>query len=1556
MLLGLTRLAARFWLTAIGVWCAAASSAAPSVALVLLSISRATSTSSTATTTATSTTSTIARPPFLRLGNGDCLGVGGRPVQGASRRDMDHGSCRSFCRDESCLGYAYAPCERICTVYGESQSLLVGQDSTNWMAINGWGRIATSTDKCGSACFLRKNPCLAGSVQSAGAVVAYARIAFGDTADVPCQRPYRGSIQLNCGITGSQVVSGRCLRQCPGGSYFDRSFQVFYPASLHGDITSASCPRGAAGNITMQCFDGEAVYIYGRCGYNCAPGSLRAGSGIVMYPALNHETAATLPCPTGWTGSPVVRCEDSLVTIVSGRCDRQCDAGSIIVQVGTTAANLLYGPLQHNRSVQVACPAPSFTGQLGLACFDGQVSLDTRNGTCRRNCLPGSINAGGPPDDAISPRRNVSYGSMADGSRLSLQCNAGFYSFPEDSFYLISQEDGFIYRQPIRLLSPTSGFGDVLNEYKQVVALAISGGLLYVVGSDDYFMYRQPLSTIMPTSYWGEAISASMRLLSIAIADGYVYGVSLEDGMVYKQPLDTMTPSSSWARITTDNKKIASVAIMRGMIYAVGKVENRIFRKAATSNFSAWDGPITGTFNLQIDSIQIAAGIVYAAANRKVYTQVFANMTDVSAWVGPLTGDQRILSIGIEIVNTTNVTGTWNAGFNGTLLVECTDGAVKLLQGECKMHCVASSAISNNVALPYRNMTQGSFQILTCPARYTGQLKGVCVDGTVKFTGFCGRNCLATVVQSNAAQVQVPPLNHSDIVVWSNVSCPAPYRGAVSFRCFDGALRMGYGTCFQPCVGGTYRTSSAQIVYPALNHSASYTGTCVARYPRLSYSGNVTFTCIDGEVVNDGGCFADCTEGVFQTANGVNVMHGLIPSGQSLPQICQPSISFGVVLVKCDRGFPVVVSGSCGSPCYQSLYNGVATRDWDLLVPDIVHLGSLWMDCPLQVSGRIHFQCNNKILTVDAGSCGERCLAQSLSVYGGNFISPIMQHLETFDQPCMPPFVGTITLSCSYGVLSVISQCKQGCFAGNITVPREATIFYPDLIPDQQYGAQCPVGYAGSVSLRCSDLVPFASSGVCHKHCQPGRFRSSDGLWNVEYGLIYHNATQEALCDPAFDGYIVLGCSDGIVALQEGGCFKRCPDGRYTVRPGIVLRYTSLANNQMTPSMECPTGFVGSVRLICTDGVMGIAAGGCPANCESGYVQGAQYNGMSHLEYASLVCPIAGTVSVKCIDGVVTLLGGRCLSGCAAGSIAYEENSYIQYGAINHLGVVTGTCAGNSSGYIQVNCSDSIAALDPLPGQGCYKHCGAQVLTTADGSLISAPILKHGQQIPIHCPAGLPGVITVRCSDGMAFIASGQCGSMNCRRGLVQVGQAPVPNPEINDGDESVVPSQCSAHYLGAATFRCSNGRTTALNVSLLYPAIPGLEAVDFNVSNMSSGFLMQHDEDYFYICGCCIPQQTPLGAAPIGGVDLRTIIYWAVGVAVLFVLLAVIAGVWVLRPAHFRKASRIHPNKLTLPPSPTSKASEGAIVAYVRPPPEKLQMQPFKPMRESYKGEVNNW
>ncbi|CAE8685594.1 unnamed protein product, partial [Polarella glacialis] len=362
---------------------------------------------------------------FQRYGDGECISPGLLQVRGKTRRDVSHGECRAVCDNDECIGYTYSPCERICLIHGDPNRLPEMPEPDRWAISNGGGVIDHSSGRCGSACFVRMSPCPAGQIESNGARIPYPGMKFSTSRNETCPFPYKGSLHLQCGLSGVEVSEGdRCLRPCVRGNFSNGQFEVQYEPAFHGEESVGWCPKGTLGNMTVVCIDGQVKYVRGVCGSNCAAGSLQSGSTAVHYSGMVHEAVDVLPCPSGYVGQVKIGCLNAIVMPLSGECRQTCARGTI-----DTMASGLGGPkvagiathisMTHLSGRLAVCSSPDdmLIGSIAVFCVDGTVTPEYSQGYCKRHCPAGQMETGA---------KAVSYGKMPHGGNITLMCNNGF--------------------------------------------------------------------------------------------------------------------------------------------------------------------------------------------------------------------------------------------------------------------------------------------------------------------------------------------------------------------------------------------------------------------------------------------------------------------------------------------------------------------------------------------------------------------------------------------------------------------------------------------------------------------------------------------------------------------------------------------------------------------------------------------------------------------------------------------------------------------------------------------------------------------------------------------------------------------------------------------------------------------------------------------------------------------------------------------------------------------------------------------------------------------------
>lgn len=841
-----------------------------------------------------------------------------------------------------------------------------------------------------------------------------------------------------------------------------------------------------------------------------------------------------------------------------------------------------------------------------------------------------------------------------------------------------------------------------------------------------------------------------------------------------------------------------------------------------------------------------------------------------------------------------------NPGYDGYILINCNDGEIVQLAGACYMDCIANTITSNTITLPHIEMKHGENTTVECPIEtHRGNITVVCDDGLARMVeGFCGLNCSAGEFPSNGAVVQYPGIPHGFDV---NVSCPPPWGDEIRFTCFMGTTK-GEGRCGRQCIGGRLENNGASVFYGNLNHSEVGNFTCETLFQsELTFSGQLQLTCIDGGVVSIGQCFPDCSRG--EITDQISLAKIIVPklkASESIYTNCEPSEAYGMVTVSCLEGFQQVTSGTCGDPCPAGPFSSLYTRHTPIDLPEVYHMKGRWEDCPMGLSGRVYIHCENRVLRVQEGQCGERCPAQQIVMAGGSFNSPVMDHAETVLQPCLEPYSSYINLTCHFGELSVTSNCQLGCFAGSFTLPNGAEVSHPDLVSQDTYSPACPPGYVGQVTVICVNGTMERHDGACNGHCLAGRYRGDTG-YVVNHEEILYNETSLVSCPIGYFGSLVLRCL-GSPIIESGECMRNCQSGATLVREGIVMNNQDMDHNTLSNEMKCPRGYAGSIRLQCFDSLVTVHSGQCFMHCGGGQVQGAQYQGLNHEDYDSIICPEVGEIRIRCFDGATEVIDGQCLYGCSPGSVPDSNGVPLQYPDFPHDTRVNGTCSQDGVGQVELYCNNTVVTVVST-SQTCERHCPPQFTASADGSNISTPYIEHLQTSSVACPDNLAGTLGLRCQDFQTSIFDGICGDMNCRAGEVTSNGATLAHPAIND-QRRAGPGSCGEGYLGEPVFECKNGITSVLAVNLIrQPRLPGID----NVSEVGSGYNFSED-DRFILCGCCLPPPPLPDVAALQGLDAWVVIYWAAGVGGVGMLIALAAGYWIFKKHPVKKVSQVTP------------------------------------------------
>lgn len=879
-------------------------------------------------------------------------------------------------------------------------------------------------------------------------------------------------------------------------------------------------------------------------------------------------------------------------------------------------------------------------------------------------------------------------------------------------------------------------------------------------------------------------------------------------------------------------------------------------------------------------------------------------------------------------------------GFAGELLLNCDDGKATVSEGVCMMHCLPGAITTNSVRLDHPGFNHTKQLQLQCPIDpYPGFMGNVtvdCNDGATTFRGMCGHNCGPGHISSHGADLAWNYVIPHDETM--NVSCPAPWQGAVLVGCYDGSwryrgdgLHSNGGWCGRQCKSGNIKENAAVVYYPLMNHTAVANYGCDTLFNTpLTFSGGLTVTCNDGIIESDGYCEADCPDG-NTWMNGAQVWYsGMVHLQESLA-ICTPGTPenplYGKVVVQCQGGNVKPIEGSCGAPCLAGTFSGSETRDDPVAHQDVAHLTTSWVICPPHLSGYINLFCDNGIMSVVGnGTCGDRCPSKWYNLYGIALQTPVMEHRAKLEYDCdQPGFKGVAIIRCDFGFINATSLCQYKCANGTVTLPiSDAEIEYPNMAAHELFSTRCPPGrYLDMpVVIKCVDGKGVVFSGGCFKNCMAGWYSDpafpQGKSWEIQHKLLQHNTTRIEPCPQYFDGYITVACWAGQMSLKKGRCSVNCRPGRKQVRVGVVIRNAEMTSGQLGATIPCPPNFDGSMRILCTEGEVSLGEGGCNSTCSPGILATAPYGELGDSREAEIACPDVGTVNIRCNDGVITRTGGFCYRGCEGGTVIDANGTRIEYPYIRHGESTTGACSGLAKGVVTVVCNDTVVSQQPRPGERCLRHCNPTEVTTPGGTSIFAPQSAHGNQATVRCPNNLQGLVTLTCYDTEFTVTDGECGDMNCGEGAVQNNGASLGHFAMNNNWRGG-PTECPSPWEGVATFMCNNGTVVVEEVTFALPVSPeDHEAVAIGAESST--------DSRFILCECCNPEAVPPGAPPVKGRDTGILVGVAVAAGVMALGIAGFSG-WYFLPRK-KKVSRVWPEKdMTDNPRPVHEESVRAIL-----------------------------
>jgi len=166
---------------------------------------------------------------------------------------------------------------------------------------------------------------------------------------------------------------------------------------------------------------------------NCEEGQSLDSNGLtvttgVVYPYDTHQTLSCNGENQQWTGNLEVHCgvwEAGEIAHQTGTCYRTCLANSHVESNGATV--VLSADLIHDSDRTIPCPE-KFTGELKVACSDGELSIVDGQEPCRAKCMAGDIlkavTTQNMDGEVVNPYPVINF-DMVHQSSKELNCPSG---------------------------------------------------------------------------------------------------------------------------------------------------------------------------------------------------------------------------------------------------------------------------------------------------------------------------------------------------------------------------------------------------------------------------------------------------------------------------------------------------------------------------------------------------------------------------------------------------------------------------------------------------------------------------------------------------------------------------------------------------------------------------------------------------------------------------------------------------------------------------------------------------------------------------------------------------------------------------------------------------------------------------------------------------------------------------------------------------------------------------------------------------------------------------
>ncbi len=408
-------------------------------------------------------------------------------------------------------------------------------------------------------------------------------------------------------------------------------------------------------------------------------------------------------------------------------------------------------------------------------------------------------------------------------------------------------------------------------------------------------------------------------------------------------------------------------------------------------------------------------------------------------------------------------------------------------------------------------------------------------------------------------------------------------------------------------------------------------------------------------------------------------------------------------------------------------------------------------------------------------------------------------------------FKGSISYSCSSGILSTSGQCicENGFSLVNGECAKNCSINITGITQNEVEPSSSPVtlqcdssqGYRGSVAVTCSSSGASVN-GSCVKGC------SISGVFGLANQDVYDSSGQLSCGQSGTDpnAKVSYSCSSSGAASISGTC--PCPNGSVIFNnqcaQSCPINIAGIAQTSVLPSssptiLQCDGSqfYQGSVAVTCSGSsasVTGSCVKGCGVNGVFGLANQAVYAASGQLSCGQSGTDPNAKVSYSCSSSGAISLSGTC--PCAAGSTLIN-NQCVKDCTMSITGIsktsVTATSAstalacdvGDYKGTINYTCTTSGLAFTGSCSSGCNISnvfgVAPQRVYNASGQL-SCGQSNTNPNATISYVCNANGSFTTSgtcaCASGYALAADSTCQKQcNIDPALIQGMNSAVVNP-----------------------------------------------------------------------------------------------------------------------------------------------------------------------------------